>query len=199
MRNEIMSRRTNIILEIMIPSFSVICLLGVTGYVAADAVHVVMAGAADTREVNLYYLYGYSVAGAVIDIVSSIFFFKDGTGTEVFFTNGTKLVSPVISTTSNVMLAEETRIASLEDAPQTTRKVNLNMMSAFTHLTGDSMRTAAVIIAAMVSSIGGYPSQICDAYAALVITGTILIMTIPLITEIFRAYVKLTKEPDLLA
>lgn len=202
MREEIMSRRTNIMLEVMIPSFSVVCLLGVTAYVAVDAVSVVMAGAANTKGVDLYYLYGYSAAGGVIDIVSSFVFFKDRTGTAVFFTTGANVLRATTSSVLHDETVEETRVVEsgrLEVTPQTSKKVNLNMMSAFTHLSADSMRTAAVIVAAMTSSFGNYPSQICDAYAALVITVIIVVMTIPLIREIYKAYSKLMKEPDILA
>ena len=202
MRGEIMSRRTNIMLEVMIPSFSVVCLLGVTVYVAVDAVSVVMAGAANTKGVDLFFLYGYSAAGAVIDIASSIIFFKDRTGTAVFYTNGASVLKVTTASALHNEIADETRVVEsgqMEVSAPTSRKVNLNMMSAFTHLSADSMRTAAVIIAAMISSFGNYPSQICDAYAALVITVMIVIMTIPLIREIYKAHSKLMEEPDIVA
>jgi len=64
---------------------------------------------------------------------------------------------------------------------------NLNMLSAFTHVGGDILRTASVFIASMVATIGGVDPNTCDAYAAIVVSVTIVLAVIPLCMEIYKA------------
>ena len=49
-------------------------------------------------------------------------------------------------------------------------KKNLNMMSAFTHVGGDTIRTISVLTAATVSLLSGIDGDICDAWAAIAVT-----------------------------
>jgi Co/Zn/Cd efflux system component len=78
-----------------------------------------------------------------------------------------------------------------EDAPKQT---NINMVSAFVHMFGDTMRTLAALGAALVSSIGNIEGADCDAVACIVVTVTIIAMVIPLIHEIRKAYNKECEE-----
>jgi len=48
--------------------------------------------------------------------------------------------------------------------------LNVNMASAFTHVGADTMRTAAVFIAALVSTTTGASGSACDAWAAIVVS-----------------------------
>ena len=50
-----------------------------------------------------------------------------------------------------------------------TTKKNLNMMSAFTHVGGDTIRTLSVLTAATVSLLSGVDGDICDAWAAIAV------------------------------
>jgi len=52
---------------------------------------------------------------------------------------------------------------------------NFNMISAWTHVGGDLLRTLAVFAAALVSSITGIDGDICDAWAAIVSGITIIV------------------------
>jgi len=53
---------------------------------------------------------------------------------------------------------------------------NLNMMSAFTHIVGDTLRTVAIFLAALVSSATHIPGDVCDAWAALVVSLSVLVL-----------------------
>lgn len=66
-------------------------------------------------------------------------------------------------------------------------KKNLNMMSAFTHIIGDTLRTFAMFAAALVATLTGIDGDICDAYAALVVTFTIVILCTSLVLDIWAA------------
>jgi Co/Zn/Cd efflux system component len=63
-------------------------------------------------------------------------------------------------------------------------KKNLNMMSAFTHIMGDTLRTVSMLLAALVATITGIDGDICDAWAALVVSLTILVLCASLTIDI---------------
>lgn len=63
-------------------------------------------------------------------------------------------------------------------------KKNLNMMSAFVHVMGDTLRTLAMFAAAIVSSTTGLDADVCDAWSAIFAAGTILLMCFPILKEI---------------
>ena len=204
---------------------SLTCLLIVTGYVTASAVHVIYRPSEDHEDVNIYYLYGFSTANVLVDVLSSYMFFREG-DEDVFLSyriqkrissytlltnkddveaggigmngknrsNGS--ISGVIMGTANSSTDNSTDSSTNFDTVSSasggkissiSSKANLNMISAFTHLTGDSMRTFSVIVAALISTIAGIPSNICDAWAAIVVTITICFMVIPLVWEINKA------------
>lgn len=53
---------------------------------------------------------------------------------------------------------------------------NLNMMSAFIHIVGDTLRTVAIFLAALVSSVTRVDGDVCDAWAALVVSLSVLLL-----------------------
>lgn len=80
-------------------------------------------------------------------------------------------------------------------ASETHRK-NLNMITAFTHVSGDLLRTLAVLAAAITSFFSGLPISLCDAIAAIIVTITIIILIIPVIKEIYRNYLEIEDLSD---
>ena len=70
-------------------------------------------------------------------------------------------------------------------------KKNLNMMSAFTHVGGDTIRTISVLTAATVSLLSGIDGDICDAWAAIAVTHPLLLLTLsysPPDSSLYLAY-----------
>lgn len=67
------------------------------------------------------------------------------------------------------------------------KKKNLNMVSAFTHILGDTMRTVAMLLAALVSTVTGVDGDICDAWAALVVSLTIIVLCLSLVMDVSAA------------
>jgi Co/Zn/Cd efflux system component len=183
-REQEISKRTRFLLEIFIPSVSLCCLLIVTGYVTASAIHVIRRPSAEHEEVNIYFLYGFSIVNVLVDVFSSLMFFRKG-DEDVFLSY--RLQKPINSYDE----IEDVEVGDTNDVKACTSKMNLNMVSAFTHLTGDSMRTTSVIIAASISSLANIPSNLCDAWAAIVVAITIVTMVIPLVTEIYKAACKM--------
>lgn len=207
-RGETLSKRTQIVLEVLIPAFSVSALLAVTAYITAEAVGVIMTNGDDDDEVNVFFLYGFAIANFVIDVVSTVMFYMKRK--TVFISNhftsmqdeATILdmqldIDVEIDETSSPFADEQSlsnkdRNKSLskdrrDSVHQYHSKPNLNMLSAFTHVGGDTMRTFAVFIAAIVSSTTTVKSNLADAWAAVVVTITIVICVIPLIAEIGKS------------
>lgn len=167
--------RTRILLEVAIPTFSVSALIGVTAYVTSEAIEVIINPEENDDDVNVYFLYAFSVANALVDIVSGYMFYQGGR--EIFYHDG-------------LFVHEDPEKQGLVQA---SRK-NLNMMSALTHVSGDSLRTLSVFVAAVVATASSISPDLCDAWAAIVVTCTIVGIVIPLIYEIFKAAKELFQE-----
>ena len=195
--------------EIAIPSFSVICLLGVTGYISYDAI-IVLQHPPEVDDVPIVYLYGFATLNLLIDAVCALLFYRRGR--EVFEEPRATLNVPTISLETSVDSEEE--FGHLDEdldggysyssirgvgssstgsgsgrnddtfVPAVTKK-NLNMMSAWTHVGGDTIRTISVLTAATVSMLSGIDGDVCDAWAAIVVSLTILVMTVPLMVDIY--------------
>jgi Co/Zn/Cd efflux system component len=73
-------------------------------------------------------------------------------------------------------------------------KKNLNMMSAFTHVLGDTLRTISVFLAALVSTLTGIDGDICDAWAAIIVAVTIVALSAHIMLEIRKAAVDIYYE-----
>lgn len=196
--------------EIGIPSFSVVCLLAVTIYITMDAVKV-LQNPPEKNDVPVLYLYVFSLLNLLIDLVCGAFFFLRGK--EVFFEPVVPL--PLISLEVSLDSDEEEReFGHLEEdldltlrgnpeeffqsglsyrsgragaSGETSMRKNLNMLSAFTHVGGDTVRTLSVISAASISSIFGIDADLCDAGAAVAVAVTIFLITLPLIFDIIGA------------
>jgi Co/Zn/Cd efflux system component len=191
--------RTKIILEVGIPCFSICALLGVTAYITSDAVEVIKSNGAED-DVNVYFLYGFAAANFVIDVVSTFLFYvrrKD-----VF------LFSPLVAdqregsinrsgndSESNIdcesNIIGEFIGADIEMRPS---EKNLNMISAFTHVGADTLRTCAVFIAAVVSDTTSASGSVCDAWAAVIVSITIILCVMPLGKEIYHKAVLISEE-----
>ena len=183
------SERDRMILEVYVPMFSISALLGVTIYILSDAVHTIRnPPAAGVVDVN--FLYGFSSANFVIDVVSTYLFYRKGKSafiseihhTHTFHTDRFHLSSAQVPLNPDDCGHPFSGKNELPEA-----KKNLNMISAFTHLGADSMRTLSVFIAAVIVTTRGYSADICDAWAAIIVSGTIFFMVIPLLSEVYKA------------
>lgn len=155
-----------------------------------DAVHVLSNTSGTFEPVNVNYLYGFAAGNLFIDFVSTIIFFVNGSKSKehVFFTSTVTKTDFING--SDLEGRDENLHNGIISTSKIKKRMNLNMVSAFTHLTGDSMRSVSVLVAALVSSFSGIQSQTCDAWAAISVTVTIVIMIIPLVIEICKASVK---------
>lgn len=172
-RGNKITESTRFMLEVYIPSFSVCALIGVTGWICSDAITVIMDNET-SDDVDVAFLYGFACANFLVDFISSgLFYLK---GEDVLFSEA------IILSSRHSFVLEKDDI----EVPNKKKASNLNMISALTHVGGDTMRTSSVFIAAVIATCG-QPSSLCDAWAAIVVSFTICIAVIPLINEIYKA------------
>jgi Co/Zn/Cd efflux system component len=175
---------TKFILEVGIPSFSVCALLGVTVWITLDAIAVIRNPENDS--VNVYFLFGFAgtFSLAFIECASNIItganFLVDMICAALFYMRKDDLLKQRRMSFLKQPLNED-----LSAPPKKTHGMNLNMASALTHVGGDTLRTTAVFVAAVVSSTTNVNSALCDAWAAIVVTATIIFLVIPLVREIY--------------
>ena len=185
----ILDKSTKMLLEVYIPSLSITALLAVTGYILSDAVDVIKQGESDD-DVNVYFLFAFAGGNFLVDIVSSFMFYWRGK--EVL------LSSPISHDRLSVHAARtvsQTESKTLPSEPKTTP--NLNMISALTHVGSDTLRTMSVFVAAVISYAGHQNSSLCDAWAAVVVSITIVFAVIPLLKEIYHVIqTTRTENPD---
>lgn len=75
-------------------------------------------------------------------------------------------------------------------------KKNFNMISAFTHVSADLIRTISVFIAAIVSRVTGISVITCDAYAALIVIMSIVAIIVPLVRDMVSNTLRIVAEKD---
>ena len=149
-------------------------------------------------EVNVYFLYFFSTLNLAIDIYCVIIFYSRGR--EVFYESPPV---PQLSLDTSIHSNDSEEFGHLEDefdgSPDLAvenRRRNLNMISAFTHVGGDTLRTISVFAAAIVSSLFGLPVDRCDAWAAILVSITIVAIVIPLIMDITRVGLNICSDRD---
>jgi Co/Zn/Cd efflux system component len=177
----VISPQSQMILEVTIPATSVSMLIGVTIYVTYGAVQDIILKNPDGEDVDITMLWLFSVLGALVDIVSIWMFYAKGR-------------SSFFETLHDHSHSDDDEYHILEgDEEEATGAVvkeqkNLNMISAFTHIGGDTLRTFSVFIAAAIATATNVPGYLCDAWAAVFVTVTIVITIMPLLREIVKAY-----------
>jgi len=181
-------------MEVLIPSFSVCALLGITTYITTDAIAVITTNGSEADDVGIYFLYGFASANFVVDLISTMMFYIRRN--EVFFDiSKSGEVEQVDDVNSNNiddeagLKANDMSTKSHNTSTKSTKSVkNLNMISAFTHVGGDTLRTIAVFIAAVVADTTSVAGSVCDAWAAVIVSITIFGCVVPLSYEIYQKW-----------
>jgi Co/Zn/Cd efflux system component len=178
---------------------------GVTAYITHGAISDILRPPVQEEELDVGILYGFASVNLLIDIVSAYMFFRKGE--DVFYHNN-HIPKPedveagvVVVPTSNSPNTGASTSPREDGTPFATssthslhlqkKQKNLNMISAFTHVGGDTLRTFSIFIAAIVTSTTSIPGYLCDAWAAAIVTATIVIMLVPISREICIAFSKI--------
>lgn len=202
-------KTTRFMIEALVPMLSVSALIGVSIYITIEAVDIIQAykdgsQSEDDEQVNVLFLYGFAGANLMVDLLSAFMFYKKG---ESVFHDPNDVMYIRKRSTSISKSIDRTRSQS-ETGPLAATlpflhgghthstdkadkndpiKRNLNMISAFTHVWCDTLRTMSVFVAAIVATTTTIPSTLCDAWASIVVSITIFLCIIPLLREIYLA------------
>lgn len=132
----------------------------------------------DDDDVNVIFLYAFASANFLVDVASSFMFYLKRK--EVFTERAEdSLEAPITDSKANARAVSTASDRPKSRTPSVVEEIlfkmappnlNVNMASAFTHVGADTLRTAAVFIAALVSTISGASGSACDAWAAIVVS-----------------------------
>lgn len=175
-------------LEVYVPAFSVSALIGVSVYIMWEAIAVIM-DPPEEDDVNVYIMYGFAAANMMVDLLSMLLFWLRGSS--VLFNKNVHTFSTADEAPKHIEFLKseaerKERLLSIQKESQ----MNLNMMSAFTHVSGDTLRTLTIFFSALITSLTDLSGALCDAWAAVIVTVTIFCIVIPLIREIYLALKK---------
>ena len=172
--------------EIGLPLLSVSLLISVTFYVTAEAI-LILLDKHSNGDVDIVIMYSFATVNFVVDAVCTALFHARGShifhsGNDDDTLDGQDLTLPENSEDS----IESEQSLDQPVKPPDMRTKNLNMISAFFHIGGDTLRTIAIFVAALVTSITNRNPEYCDAWAAIVVSVTILFLAIPMLITIFQ-------------
>ncbi len=232
-----LSAGTNFTLTILVPLFSIMCLLVVTSYIIYDAI-IVLRKPPKVDDVSIEVLYTFSGVNLLIDIICSVLFLARAKDIfdepsllphiHVFMESSVELADEDFSHNDEDLIHEVTtetpvtisfanccnkrgrdycsffysqsthyttvcgvEISHINTSPANTAvpitnsRKNFNMISAFSHIGGDSLRTLSVIIAATISLCTGIDGDIMDAVAAIFVSVVIVVAIFPLLISLY--------------
>lgn len=185
-----MTPRSKYIMEVGLPLLSVSMLIGVTVYVTFEAVSILLRKKS-VENVDIAIMYGFASVNLLVDIICTALFHIRG---KDIFQNVAHDDESNSSHRIHVHKSDYSVNLGDGEASAATTK-NLNMISAFFHIGGDTLRTIAIFAAALVSSTTNWNPDYCDAWAAIVVSITILFLAVPMLYTIFRHMPTLSFRP----
>lgn len=164
--------RIRLIHEVYVPAFSVFTLVLVTIVILALAVTEIKTGGDEST--NVMFMFIFASVNITVDVIClALFYYRKEDIMHNRFTSFTG----------------EPEQRSPQPGQKTMfSNANLNMFAAFTHIGSDTLRTLAIYAAAIVARTTDYKSSLCDAWAAIVVSITILLAMLPLCREVYHAY-----------
>lgn len=214
------SNQTKWIFRVIIPSFALCSLLAVTGWITSDAVSLLVSPSIGTTDdLDVSFLWGFATANIFVDALCTAAFYARGRSVfyheleEALFNTESNIptlvpgsigdadandscVESVKEETNSTIIESEMRLETTNDTDSvaSVKEVNLNMLSAFTHISADTLRTITIFVAAAVSTATSIRGDVVDAYAAIIVTGIIICICFPLGYEIFKAARQILNE-----
>lgn len=213
------SNQAKWIFRVIIPSFALCSLLAVTGWITSDAVAILVSPSTDSGDdLDVAFLWGFATANTFVDALCSAAFYVRGRS--VFYqeikgalfrteehhiqtlaleesdVNDSQVESVKDIETDNIIFESDMKLETVNDTKsvESVKEVNLNMLSAFTHISADTLRTITIFIAAAVTTSTNIRADVVDAYAAIIVTAIIICICFPLGYEIFKASRQILNE-----
>jgi len=159
-------------MEFYIPLISVVTLLGVSVFTLNEAVNTIRDSddTSGTNEFKDTTVLVFASVNLAIDIMSMFFFAR-----------------------VNKLFGYDTTDSSDYSEIQSTPRSNTNMCSAYTHVIADTLRSIAVMIAALLSLENeSVNSEVADASGACVVSVLIFLSVLPLVKGLFQKWIQLS-------
>jgi Co/Zn/Cd efflux system component len=162
-RYDMESIRMQFLIKVIIPTIAVMTLLGVTAYITMEAINILL-NPPPNDVVHVSFLYAFSIINLLVDLYCIHSFYYRGENVFIETMESGHHDHLNITTSSNSFDSEdadESFTHSDDDLDKIQyrnekQEMNLNMLSAFTHVGGDTLRSISVLTAAAVSSIYKY-------------------------------------------
>ncbi|KAL7449410.1 hypothetical protein ACHAWC_001475, partial [Mediolabrus comicus] len=198
-------RRRHLHLELIPPLMSVTILIVVTVFVLRNSIHTLVLDAhrkqSEQSIPNLELMMAFSTTNLFIDVFNVTCFAraKHLMGYNTKEEPDTQQYGEVIDDGLYLGVNDDDSSngsGSLEDddheyseQAEAEEKVNLNMCSAYTHVFADTLRSIAVIIAAIIAYTSKIVTpEVADATAAVIVSAIILISLVPLFSGLVRTW-----------
>lgn len=169
-------------MEIAPPLLSVSTLLAVTVVVTYRAVLVLLRGPAASRHPNIHLMMGFSLFNLGLDCLNVFCFAR------AKHLTGYATTSPDDDDDNNNDEERSDYHQNDNSNGDEAEHPNLNMCSAYTHVLADTLRSFAVIFAALTAELApGVTPEQADATAAIVVSGLIVLSLAPLFKGLVRS------------
>jgi len=185
------------VFKFFIPLFSVTALFVTSVYIVVQAIQEIRNQGeikSDVKPVNGTIMFVFSVINLLIDVLS-LFFFARVNALLGFKTIEHPGYHDVIEQEATQIMegqqnSQTATINLLSDNGEDHRnQSNTNMCSAYTHVIADTMRSIAVMLAAILSqSNKNISSEVADAWAAILVSAIIFFSILPLLKGLQQKY-----------
>ncbi len=204
LEKQFLKRRRHLHLELIPPLMSVTILIVVTVFVLRNSIHTLVLDAhrkqSEQSHPNLELMLAFSTTNLLIDVFNVTCFArakhlmgyntKEEPDTQQYgevIDDGLYLCVSDDDSNGNGSLEDDDHEYSEEAEEE--EKVNLNMCSAYTHVFADTLRSIAVIIAAIIAYTSKLVTpEVADATAAVIVAAIIFISLVPLFSGLVRTW-----------
>ena len=177
--------KTLLYLECIGPSFSVMTLIGVTVYIFVSAFKTIRefhSGVLVEDDTNVEIMLLFSSINLIIDIVNIYQFVRSKKNSS---NDAVEVDFDAVGASSGDGGNDD---ANGHDEHSKTSESNMNMCSAYTHVFADTLRSIAVLVAALIAEISGANGSYCDAVAAIIVSLIVGVSAVPLIHGLWKLW-----------
>lgn len=179
--------RLRLYLEVVPPLISVVTLIYVTMGAIQGATDSLTDPKQDANDVSVGLMFGFSLANLLLDFLNVACFAK---AHQAYGLTAVKKEPASFSSPKANRMSEKHLLLGNEKSSESDDEEgfvnNLNMCSAWTHVIADTLRSAAVLVAAAIAFfVKSVTGAMADSVATIVVSVIILISLLPLLRGIF--------------
>lgn len=186
-------------IDVYVPAISLLALCCITIWIFIEALGTLTAkSSADDKDTDVVYVFIFGGVNMLVDVASFYGFLSKSNHSDDQQDNEAIVSNDITADNIHPLLEEVDKMLSegRRCTADTSTAVNVNMLTALAHVSGDFVRTVAALTSATVATATGYSSSVCDAWAAMVAIATIVIMVGSVTTEIVSSYKRIMEEHE---